>query len=147
MFRWIDWLSWRNESFRPNSVIRTFWRFGSLNVYKNSIILTFDQFWPALSLLCLPKYEISKIRFWLVKAPKNFRGGKSDFLQPVVIKMKHTIRRSTRNFVTHRISQMTSSYDSYFANFRSRGLTLPALKIWIASLIQEIRCRCPFVSI
>ena len=116
-------------------------------MYKNSILLVFDRFLPRLNLLWWPKYEISKIHFWLVNAPKNFPVWKSDFLKPVVVKLSHTIRRSTRNFMTHRISHMTSSYDSYFANFRSRGLTLPTFKIWIESLIQKSRCRCPFVSI
>ena len=81
-----------------------------------------------------------------VNTPKSEMGWESDFLEPVVIQLSHTIRRSTRNFMTHRISHMTSSYDSYFANFRSRGLSLPVLKIWIESLIRRIQCRCPFVS-
>ena len=59
----------------------------------------------------------------------HFFGTKSDFPEPVVNQKRTLIHHSTRNLMTNPLSHMTSSYDSYFANFRSRGLTLPTLKI------------------
>ena len=73
----------------------------------------------ALQLPELSKSPIYCFRSRSVNAPNSDCNSKSDIVAPVVVRLSHTIRRSTTNFMTHRTRYMTSSYDSYFANFRS----------------------------